>query len=414
MDEADLTSLRSEVGARLLAAAVEVVGAGEDPLQTAAALRRAVAAAGIAGPDGSPPGSGLLAAALTQARLRVAGARKFPLDAPRMWFTATGLEQATAAAVAAHRAARLHELAPPGPVLDLCCGIGADLAALARTGREVEGVDLDPLTAAVARANLTALGLSGRVRTDDVLEIDPTGAAAVFVDPSRRGERGRTFDPFSYSPSWPFVEALLRAEPLAAAKVAPGIAHGMVPDEVEAEWVSLDGDLREACLWGPAPTAARRRASVLGSAGTLASCTDLDLPDERPAVGAVGSYLYEPDDAVIRAHLVGVVAALTAGRLLEPHLAYVTSDALVSTPVGRAYRVLEVLPFREKQLRKALRARGIGALTIKKRGVAITPEELRHRLALTGDKAATIVLSRTPGSATALLVEPLDGDGQVT
>jgi hypothetical protein len=53
-----------------------------------------------------------------------------------------------------------------------------------------------------------------------------------------------------------------------------------------------------------------------------------------------------------------------------------------------------------------LRERGIGRLTIKKRAVAIVPEELRKRLALTGDSEATIVLTRVAGKGVCLLVEP--------
>lgn len=68
--------------------------------------------------------------------------------------------------------------------------------------------------------------------------------------------------------------------------------------------------------------------------------------------------------------------------------------------------MLEELPYREKQLRAALRERGVGRLTIKKRGVAVVPEELRKRLALRGDEEATIVLTRVAGAGTALLVEP--------
>jgi hypothetical protein len=68
--------------------------------------------------------------------------------------------------------------------------------------------------------------------------------------------------------------------------------------------------------------------------------------------------------------------------------------------------VVEELPQREKPLRAALRERNIGRLTIKKRGVAVVPEELRKRLALTGDSEGTIVLTRVAGKGVCLLVEP--------
>jgi hypothetical protein len=103
---------------------------------------------------------------------------------------------------------------------------------------------------------------------------------------------------------------------------------------------------------------------------------------------------------------VTAVAAGVDGGLVDEHIAYVTSDASFRTPFARGYRVLERLPYREKQLRAALQERGIGRLTIKKRGVQVVPEELRKRLALRGDDEATLVLTRVAGQGTALLVEP--------
>ena len=86
---------------------------------------------------------------------------------------------------------------------------------------------------------------------------------------------------------------------------------------------------------------------------------------------------------------------------------YVTSDVPVTTPFARGYEVLEELPYREKALRAALRERNVGILTIKKRGVDVVPEQLRKRLALSGDAEATLVLTRVAGHGTALLVRPM-------
>ncbi|HSU01280.1 MAG TPA: SAM-dependent methyltransferase, partial [Nocardioides sp.] len=123
-------------------------------------------------------------------------------------------------------------------------------------------------------------------------------------------------------------------------------------------------------------------------------------------VREVGAYLYEPDGAVIRAGLVTAVAAGVRGGLVDEHIAYVTSDNSFSTPFARGYRVVEELPYREKPLRAALHERGIGRLTIKKRGVQVVPEELRKRLSLKGDNEATLVMTRAAGQGVALLVQP--------
>ena len=110
---------------------------------------------------------------------------------------------------------------------------------------------------------------------------------------------------------------------------------------------------------------------------------------------------------MIRAGLVGAVAAGVQGGLVDEHIAYVTADTAYRSPFARGYEVLEELPFKEKALRAALRQRGVGRLTIKKRGVQLSPDVLRKRLALSGDEEATIVLTRVASRGTTLLVRPL-------
>ncbi|MFF0010591.1 methyltransferase domain-containing protein [Streptomyces sp. NPDC005374] len=346
----------------------------------------------------------LVSAALGQARLRQRAAAKFGAeDAGRMFFTPNGVEQSTRASVAAYRAERFRALGVRS-VADLCCGIGGDAIALARAGIRVLAVDRDPLTAAAARANADALGLAGLidVREADVTEVDTASYDAVFVDPARRGGRGRIFDPEAYSPplSWA-VRAALKA-PLAALKVAPGIPHEAVPAAAGAEWISDGGDVKEAVLWfGTAPGDVR--ATLLPGPRTLLG---RGLPD--PEVRSVGRYLYEPDGAVIRAHLVAEVAQEVAGGLVDPTIAYVTSDSLLATPYASAYEITDQLPFNVKKLKALLRERGVGILTVKKRGSAVEPEELRRKALpkQQGPNSATVFLTRVAGAPTMLIGAP--------
>ena len=390
VDLDDFRWLLTDAGQQLLAAADEV--AGDDPLRAQTALRRT-----------AEPGH--VAAALTQATLRRRAAEKFGADATRMYFTPDGLEQATRRPVADHRAARL-AAASTQTLIDLGCGIGGDLLAAARVGVTCAGVDLDPVRVEVARANLEALGLPGAVMVADATTVDTTPFEVAFADPARRTGRGRTFDVDDWTPPWPFVEGLLRRD--SCVKVAPGIPHGIVPEGVEAEWVSDQGEVKEAALWSGRLATTARRATVIGRGG-LATMTDEDTPSPGEAgagVVPVGRFLYEPDGAVIRAGLVTAVAAGVEGGLVDEHLAYVTSERSFATPFARGYEVLEELPYREKALRAALRERNVGSLTIKKRGVDVVPDQLRKRLALTGDEAATIVLTRAAGRGVCLLVRP--------
>ena len=238
----------------------------------------------------------------------------------------------------------------------------------------------------------------------DAVEVDSRPFDVAFADPARRSARGRSFSVDDWTPPWSFVEGLLRRD--SCVKVAPGIPHDLVPPGVEAEWVSDHGEVKEAALWSGRLATCARRATVIGRGG-LATLTEEDDPGAPASGSGVGAYRYEPDGAVVRAGLVTAVAAGVGGWLPDEHLAYVTSDAAYRTPFARAYTVREELPFREKQLRAALRERGIGRLTIKKRGVDVVPEELRKRLQLTGDDEATLVMTRVAGAGTALLVDPL-------
>lgn len=390
MDVETLAALRTDEGRALLAEAVESYGA-ENTIALGSRLRRTHPAP-------------LVAAAITQAELRHRALAKFDrADAERMFFTVDGLEQATRATVAAHRARRIRAAGNTEPVADLCCGIGGDLIALTRAGLTVTGMDDDPLTVAVALANVAELGVTAAVEYADVTTIDRSPFGGVTCDPSRRGARGRVFDPDAYRPPWTFVEELLTGT--ACVKVAPGIPHGLVPAGVEAEWVSDGGEVKEAALWSGklAGEGVRRRATVLPSAATV---TDADAPT-GPAIREPGRWLVEPDGAVIRAGLVTAVAAEVGGWLIDPQIAYVSTDSVPDTRLGRAYEIVDRLPYDIKQLRAYVRARGIGALTIKKRGVGVQPETLRRQLRPRGTGAATIAVTRSAGRATVLVLSPL-------
>lgn len=350
----------------------------------------------------------LVAAALTQSRLRARAHTKFADFADGMLFTEAGLEQATRLTVAARHAQRF-AAAGIDTVADLTTGIGGDAMAMAALGLTVIGFELDELTAAIATVNLRHFP-NAEVRRADGLAADlvAEGIGGVFADPSRRTRGGtRLFDPNSYAPPLAAVLALRPALPALGIKVGPGIAHADLPTDAEAQWISVDGDVVEAGLWfGPlAPDGPGRTALVIRD-GAAVSARRSERP-EPVQVGSPGAYLYEPDGAVIRAGLVELVAEEVSGRLLDRTIAYVTSDALVPTAFATGYRIHDVMPFGLKRLRTYLREHDVGRLTIKKRGTAVVPEQLRRQLDLRGSQEATVVLTRVAGAQMILVVSPL-------
>ncbi|MBR8740951.1 SAM-dependent methyltransferase [Nocardiopsis sp. MG754419] len=402
------SALLTDAG-RAVLAEVDPSAVAADPLATASRLRADPAVAAL---DPDLPVSELVNALMTQVGLRERGRAKFGDRAAHMFFTPHGLEQSTRGSVAAYRAARVADVA--GTVLghagsdeatagDLCCGVGADLLALAAEGVPVEGVDADPLTVAVARANIAALGVAdlARVRRGDVNEADRGAYPLVFCDPARRGGRGRVFDPSAYSPPWNVATALAEAAGAACLKAAPGIPHEVLSPAASAEWISVDGELKETALWfGALAEGPRRRATVLherpGLRAAEGSIAHLDAkPDLGPApVAAARRYLYDPDPAVVRSHLVAEAAARVDGALLDERIAYFTSDRAEVSPLWRVLEVVECAPFSLKRLRSSVRAHGAGTITIKKRGSAVDTEKLRRDLKPSGSASMTVVLTR--------------------
>jgi hypothetical protein len=345
----------------------------------------------------------LAAAALTQAGLRRRAVGKFGLDAARLLFTRPGLEQATRAVVADRRAARLVD-AGVRSVADLGCGIGADTLAMARAGLTVLAVEADPVTAAVAAANVAAMGAAGTatvVRGDATL-IDLSDVDAVFCDPARRDTaRGRRIhDPDAYTPPLSFVAGLPTRVPATVLKLAPGIDHALIPAGAEAQWVSVGGDVVEATLWHGPLAAVPRRATVIsgGAVHELTGTGDTTAPVSGPR-----RYLYDPDGAVVRAHLVAEFAGTVDGVLADARIAYVFADAPTATRLGTLFEVVTELPYGLKALRAALRAHDIGVLEIRKRGVAVEPDQLRRDLRLSGSASAVLVLTRLGTRPTAFL-----------
>jgi hypothetical protein len=203
------------------------------------------------------------------------------------------------------------------------------------------------------------------------------------------------------------VAALLDRVPVAVVKVAPGLDHDRVPAGVEAEWVSAGGSIVEALLWAPGLARTWRRATLVGGGAVHELTADGD-PGPAPS-GPVRGWLHEPDPAVIRSGLVALVAAGLGATLVDPTIAYLTSDGAAASPWVRSYRVDEVLPFHLKKLRALVRARGVGRVTVKKRGSAIDPETLARRLRGPGGGSAVVVVTRVAGRPTALVCDLTGG-----
>ena len=131
----------------------------------------------------------------------------------------------------------------------------------------------------------------------------------------------------------------------------------------------------------------------------------LEAGAEPLLVGDAGTFIHEPDNAVIRAGLVAEAAG--EAWLLASGVAYLTSDAPLSSPFVTDYRIREVLDLDVAGLRRWVKAARIGTLEIKCRAIDIDPATLRRQLRPRGPGMATLILARTIRGAKAFIVERL-------
>lgn len=354
--------------------------------------------------------AGLVATAMAQRELRQAAAAKFS-RAAGMLFTRAGYEQSSSETIASYRASRLKHAAR---VADLCCGIGGDLLALAGASG-VLAVDRDETHARLALHNAAVYGRADRVRAvvEDVRDVSLAGIDAVFIDPARRSGPGtasaqeaRRYKAGTSEPPLDWCTALTDAVPAVCVKAAPGIPEDLIPEAWEAEFIAESRDLKEAVLWSPAlATAVKagkrrpRRATVLAPAKTgdapgshtLVAREGGQVPLREP-----GEYLLDPNPAVTRAGLVEDLARTLGddAAKIDPQIAFLTLDRNAQTPFARTLRVAHSAPWNEKQFAKRLRELGIGAVDIRRRGLAGDVDQIRRRLKLSGKARATVVITR--------------------
>ncbi len=351
--------------------------------------------------------SDLAKAALETVILRVKARRKFS-RAGQMYFSREALEQASGEGVARYRGARYALFRSVG---DLACGLGGDALGLADTGpAHLTLVDYDPLRLALARANLAAGGHAGRATfvCSDLTTMPLPAVEALWFDPARRDEGRRLFSVHNYHPPLAIVKDWLALIPALGVKISPGVDLAELAEyAAEIEFISEGGELKECVLWFGAlrstPPATRgagafRRATLLPGPHTLVAD-----PAVVPMVGAPLAYLYEPDPAILRAGLVTTLAARLNARQIDPSIGYLTSETLTPTPFARAFAIEATLPFQLKRLRAALRARGVGQVTVKKRGSPLEPQALIRQLKLSGPESRIVFLTQVSGKPYALI-----------
>lgn len=312
---------------------------------------------------------------------------------PEHWLTdSDAAQQATPQLVAEYRAQLIKDFGA-ATVHDVTCSVGSEGASIRKQQLSWIGSDLDRVRLAMAQANLA----DANVLLCQADALQPISSADVIVaDPARRANGRRITDPAKLLPPLPDLVEAHRGRELAV-KCAPGIDYSEWSGLVSV--VSLDGGVKETCLYTEGFGSGIREAVVLRADGSR-EIVRSDEPDDT-TVAEPGTWMIEPDGAIIRAGLVRHWAHRHKLWMVDPHIAFLTGDELPAATSG--FRFLEAVPF--KRLKAALANYQPGALEILVRGVDVNPDQLRKKMKLKGHRQMAVLIARTGNSPTAYICE---------
>jgi SAM-dependent methyltransferase len=330
---------------------------------------------------------------VSQIELRDRARQKFAA-ADKMLFTRKLLEQATDERSARYKASRFPADAE---TVDLCCGLGGDLLALADHGQSL-GIDIDPVSALLANANCQRLGrTTGSAQVGDARQPALEAGVLWHIDPDRRAQGTRSIQAEFWEPNADALRHLIAQYPDGAVKLAPASdLPEDFPAETEREWIGQPRSCRQQIAW----LGNLSRHHSMHTATVLAR-SDCDTPisitgnpnQEVSVAGKLGNFVHEPHAAVLAARLTGALAEILELQTIVSGVAYLTSDQPIEDDARlTTFEVVAVMPFDIKQVKAALRQRKMGRLEIKHRGLQLDPELLQKRFKVPGDNRGCLII----------------------
>ncbi|NTW52234.1 MAG: hypothetical protein HGB22_06575 [Chlorobiaceae bacterium] len=308
---------------------------------------------------------------------------KFPL-----LYTTLALEQASGQRAAEWKAG----LMSGHRIIDLTGGLGIDTIFFARRFTEVVCCERDAVLAELSEYNRRVIGVTNvetmvgdSVRTLDSFPDDFFDW--VFVDPARREKGGRSVGLEATSPDVVALhDLMLQKASRVCIKASPALEISRLEEKLPSlssiVVLSIEGECKEILLMLDRDRVAVKPASVravcLEEGVYEIGSQDGEVPDRQVAPEA-GSWLYEPDAAIIKARLTGQLARNLKIEFLNHSVDYLTSDRMVGNFPGRSFRVEDVVAFKPKSFRAELEGRGISRAAIQRRDFPLSVDELRKK-----------------------------------
>ena len=329
----------------------------------------------------------IMRAVVTLIKLRHRAKDKFSL-AEKMFFTADGQEQSTGEKIAEYIAGRFGEGLN---IVDLTCSIGGNLVYLAQKNN-LTAVDQNEANLFCAQKNAEVYGVAGKIKfvLGQAEENLISGTDAFFMDPERAREgRSKTKSILNSSPNLAvMLPEMLKITKNIGIKISPAFDYAEIkklPEIPEVEIISEDNVCKVAMLWFGKYKTSQRRATMF-IRDEKYSLGDNEKKIVSPLAESLSTFVYEPNKAIIKAHLLDEVCEEFSLKKLNPQIAYLTGEKLPQNKdIFRALRVITFDKYSLKNVQKIIKEQGVEKGNIISRGFPVSNEDLyKKRLLIDG------------------------------
>lgn len=324
----------------------------------------------------------IMRAVVTLIKLRHRAKDKFSL-AEKMFFTADGQEQSTGEKIAEYIAGRFGEGLN---IVDLTCSIGGNLVYLAQKNN-LTAVDQNEANLFCAQKNAEVYGVAGKIKfvLGQAEENLISGTDAFFMDPERAREgKSKTKSILNSSPNLAaMLPEMLKITKNIGIKISPAFDYAEIkklPEIPEVEIISEDNVCKVAMLWFGKYKTCQRRATMF-IRDEKYSLGDNEKKIVAPLAESLSTFVYEPNKAIIKAHLIDEVCEEFSLKKLNPQIAYLTGEQLSQNKdIFRTLRVITFDKYSLKNVQKIIKEHGVEKGNIISRGFPVSNEDLYKKL----------------------------------
>lgn len=321
---------------------------------------------------------------VTLIKLRNKASEKFCKN-EEMFFTSVGLEQATNERISEHVSERFKG---KKKVIDLTCGIGGNLIFLAKKVEKIIAVDNNEINLKCATLNSKIYGVDKKIKFilgdafDNIIE----DADAFFIDPSREREgKTKTRSILNSEPNiLKIIPEIFKVTKNLCVKISPAFDYkeiNYLPEAPEIEIISEDNVCKVVLLWfGKFKTCDRRATCIIGNK----IYSYINNPQKKiiKILVAPLTYLYEPNKAIIKAHLIEEVAQEFGFNKINQQTSYLTSENIINhkKELFRIFKIISSNKFSLKKIKNELKEKNIERINIITKRFPQKPEDIYKKI----------------------------------